>query len=134
MLQQRPWWNADLPLLLFAVSPSEIQAGLNANATLPCNVTPPDQTGMSLIQVRWMSNGSSLALFSNSVPNIEPGFSWDTSRFANGDFSLTILRTGFNLQGVYKCTVSYNSTLLHTHNVTFSILGAFTSFRCTSGC
>lgn len=113
---------------LFTVSPSEIQAGLNASATLPCNVTLPGPTEMSLIQVSWTSNGSSVASFSNSIPNTESGFSWNASLFHNGDFSLSILATSFNLQGLYECTVSYNSTMRHSSNVTFSILGAFTSF------
>lgn len=118
----------------FTVSLSEIQAGLNANATLPCNVTLPAQTVMSLVQVSWTSNGSRVAFLSNAIPNTEPDFSWGASRFANGDFSLTILGTSFHLQGIYECTVSYNSSSLNTSNVTFSILGAFTSFMCTSGC
>lgn len=113
---------------LFTVSASEIQAGLNASATLPCNVTLPGPTDMSLIQVSWTSNGSSVASFSNSIPNTESGFSWNASRFDNGDFSLTILRTSFNLQGLYECTVSNSSTMWHSSNVTFSILGEFASF------
>ncbi|XP_075890468.1 uncharacterized protein LOC142893601 isoform X2 [Nelusetta ayraudi] len=108
--------------LIKHVSPSEIQAGLNASATLPCNVTLPGPTEMSLIQVSWTSNGSSVASFSNGIPNTESGFSWNASRFDNGEFSLTILRTSFNLQGLYECTVSNNSTMWHSSNVTFSIL------------
>lgn len=113
---------------LLTVSPSEIQAGLNASATLPCNVTLQVPPVMSLIQVSWTSNGSSVASFNNGMLNAEPGFRWSASQFDNGDFSLTILSTSFNLQGVYECTVSYNSTTWHSSNVTFSILGALTSF------
>lgn len=115
-------------LSLLAVSPSEIQASPNANATLPCNVTLPpfekgDKTDGSLINVSWISNGSDIASFSNAVTKIKEGFGWDTREFVNGDFSLTILRASLGLQGVYECKVSYNSTTLHSSNITFSILG-----------
>lgn len=110
------------------VSPSEIQASPNTNATLPCNVTFPgsaagDKIDKSLITVSWVSNGSATASFKEAAPQIKEGFSWDTSDFVSGDFSLTVLRAGLDLQGVYECTVSYNSTTLHSSNVTFSILG-----------
>lgn len=113
--------------------PSEIQAGPNANASLPCNVTfPASVTGgqilQALIQVSWISNGTSIASFDNAATNIKPGFSLDPSAFVSGDFSLTILRASLHLQGVYECKVSYNSTTLHSSNVTFGILGMLKLF------
>lgn len=113
---------------LLTVSPSEIQASPNTNATLPCNVTfPPSMKGnkieKSLFTVSWRTNGSAIALFTKAAEQIKEGFSWDTKDFVNGDFSLTLLRAGLDLQGVYECTVSYNSTLLPTSNVTLTILG-----------
>lgn len=110
------------------MSPSEIQASPNANATLPCNVTfPPSVKGneidQSVIKVSWIRNGSDIASFSRAATKIKEGFTWDTREFVNGDFSLTILRAGLHLQGVYECKVSYNSTMLHSSNTTFSILG-----------
>nr|XP_033467994.1 uncharacterized protein si:ch211-180a12.2 [Epinephelus lanceolatus] len=115
--------------LIKNVSPSEIQASPNTNAILPCNVTFPlsatgDKIEKSLIQVSWISNGSDIASFREGVPQIKPGFSWDTTDFVNGDFSLTVLRAALDLQGVYECTVSYNSTAVHSSNVTFSILAS----------
>ncbi|XP_044035804.1 uncharacterized protein si:ch211-180a12.2 isoform X2 [Siniperca chuatsi] len=111
------------------VSPTEIQASPNTNATLPCNVTSPlfvkgVKIDKSLIKVSWISNGSDFASFSNAAMQIKDGFGWDTRDFNNGDFSLTILRADLDLQGVYECTVSYNSTMLHSSNVTFSILAS----------
>lgn len=119
------------PSLLFSlltVSPSEIQASPNTNVTLPCNVTfPPSMKGdkieKSIFTVSWRTNGSDIASFTKAAEQVKEGFSWDTKDFINGDFSLTLLRAGLDLQGVYECTVSYNSTLLRTSNVTFSILG-----------
>ncbi|KAM7381656.1 hypothetical protein PAMA_012481 [Pampus argenteus] len=115
--------------LIKHVSPTEIQASPNTNATLACNVTFPlsvkgDKIDKSLINVSWTSNGSDIASFEKAVTQIKEGFSWDTSDFVNGDFSLTILRARLNLQGVYECTVSYNYTMLHSSNVTFSILAS----------
>lgn len=115
-------------LSLLAVSPTEIQASPNTNATLPCNVTFPlsvkgDKIDKSFIKVSWISNGSDIASFRKAATQIKEGFSWDTSGFVNGDFSLTILRAMLDLQGTYECTVSYNSTTLHSSNITFSILG-----------
>lgn len=81
------------------------------------------QTNRSLINVSWKSNGSVIASFVNDVPNITEGFSWNTSGFVNGDFSLIILRARLSLQGMYECRVTYNSTILPSSNVTFSILG-----------
>ena len=114
------------------VSPSEIQASPNTNATLPCNVTFPgsaagDKIDKSLITVSWMTNGSDIASFKEAATQIKEGFSWDTDDFVNGDFSLTVLRAALDLQGVYECAVSYNSTTLHSSNVTFSILGMYLS-------
>ncbi|XP_037610758.1 uncharacterized protein si:ch211-180a12.2 isoform X1 [Sebastes umbrosus] len=115
--------------LIKHVSPSEIQAGPNTNASLPCNVTFPlslkgDKIDKSLIKGSWISNGSDIASFGEATTHIKEGFSWDTSDFVNGDFSLIVLRASLNLQGVYECTVSYNSTILHSSNVTFSILAS----------
>lgn len=110
------------------MSPSEIQAGPNANATLPCNVTLPPATDESLIDVSWISNGSEIASFNKTDKNIKNGFSWNVTQFASGDFSLTILGASLQLQGVYKCKVSYNFIVLHSSNITFSILGM--SFSC----
>ncbi|KAI9536696.1 hypothetical protein NQZ68_031771 [Dissostichus eleginoides] len=111
------------------VSSSEIQASPNTNAVLPCNVTFPqsatvDKIETSLINVSWMSNGSDIASSRETVTKIKEGFSWDISNFVNGDFSLTVLRAGLSLQGVYECTVSYNSTMLHSSNVTLSIVAS----------
>nr|CBN81371.1 MAM domain-containing glycosylphosphatidylinositol anchor protein 1 [Dicentrarchus labrax] len=110
-------------------SPSEIVASPNTNATLPCNVTFPlsvtgDKIDKSLIKVSWISNGSDIASFSEAATQIKEGFSWDTSDFVNGDFSLTVLRAGLDLQGLYKCTVGYNFTMLQYRNVTLSILAS----------
>ncbi|XP_039643976.1 uncharacterized protein si:ch211-180a12.2 isoform X1 [Perca fluviatilis] len=115
--------------LIKHVSQSEIQASPNTNATLPCNVTFPlsvkgDKIDKSLIKVSWISNGSDIASFGEAATQIKEGFSWDATDFINGDFSLTVLRAGLNLQGQYECTVSYNSTMLHSSNVTFSILAS----------
>lgn len=117
-------------LSLLTVSPTEIQTGPNTNATLPCNVTFPlsvtgDIINKSLIEVNWTRNDSDIASFGKAQDDIKEGFSWNTSDFVNGDFSLTILRASFNVQGLYECTVSYNSKMLHFSNVTFSILGMF---------
>lgn len=113
---------------LFTVSLSEIHSSPNANVTLPCNVTfPASVTGgeidESLIKVSWITNGSVVASFSKAASKINESFTWDTGEFVKGDFSLTILGASLNLQGVYECIVSYNSTMLHPSNVTFSILG-----------
>lgn len=78
---------------------------------------------MSLIKVSWVKNGSAIALFEDMVPQIKEGFSWNTTDFINGDFSVTILTASLNLQGLYECTVSYNSSLPLSTSVTFNILG-----------
>uniref|UniRef100_A0A3Q1FY66 Si:ch211-180a12.2 n=1 Tax=Acanthochromis polyacanthus TaxID=80966 RepID=A0A3Q1FY66_9TELE len=111
------------------VSSSEVQASPNTNATLPCNVTLPvpvkgGKIDESLIAVSWRNNGSDVALFGKAATRIKEGFSWDTSDFINGDFSLTVLKASLDLQGVYECTVGYNSSFLHSSNVTFSILAS----------
>uniref|UniRef100_A0A3Q3LZJ8 Si:ch211-180a12.2 n=1 Tax=Mastacembelus armatus TaxID=205130 RepID=A0A3Q3LZJ8_9TELE len=116
-------------LLIKHASTSEIQASPNTNATLPCNVVFPlsvngDQIDQSLIKASWISNGSVISIFENTVSQIKEGFSWDTSDFVNGGFSLTILRSSLNLQGVYECTVSFNSTMLHSSTITFGILAS----------
>uniref|UniRef100_A0AAQ5WXF5 Ig-like domain-containing protein n=1 Tax=Amphiprion ocellaris TaxID=80972 RepID=A0AAQ5WXF5_AMPOC len=97
-------------LFLLLVSSSEVQASPNTNATLPCNVTLPvpvkeGKIDKSLITVRWISNGSDIALFGKAATQIKEGFSWDTTDFINGDFSLTVLKASLDLQGVYECTV-----------------------------
>ncbi|TNN37374.1 Class II histocompatibility antigen, M beta 1 chain [Liparis tanakae] len=107
---------------LRAASPREIQASPNTNATLPCNVTLPPSASLSLLNVRWMSNGSDVASFGEAETQIKEGFSWAGGDFVNGVFSLTVLRAALELQGVYECTVGYNSTRLHSSNVTLSIL------------
>ncbi|KAM6897993.1 uncharacterized protein PEZ65_020096 [Lycodopsis pacificus] len=110
--------------LIKHVSPSGIQAGPNTNATLPCNVTLPFPLNESLLEVNWISNGTDVASFRDAATHIQEGLSWDSSNFVNGDFSLTVLRAALDLQGVYECTVSYNSTTLHSSNITFSILAS----------
>ncbi|KAK2820327.1 hypothetical protein Q5P01_023286 [Channa striata] len=110
-------------------SPSEIQSSPNANATLPCVATLPlslnvEEINQSLITVSWRSNGSDIASFGNAASQIKEGFSWDPSDFINGDFSLTVLRAGPDLQGVYECTIRYNATVWHATNVTFSIFAS----------
>ncbi|XP_071319048.1 uncharacterized protein [Trachinotus anak] len=115
--------------LIKHVSPSEIQASPNTNATLPCNVTFPDSVkgdkmDQSLFNVSWITNGSDIASFENATEQINDGFSWDPSHFVSGDFSLTIIRASLDLQGVYECTVSCNSTMVHSSNVTFGILAS----------
>nr|XP_020444598.1 uncharacterized protein LOC109953453 [Monopterus albus] len=117
-----------LTLIKHALS-SEIQTGPNTSATLPCNVTFPvsvkeNKIDWSLIFVSWISKGSDIALFGKAAIHIKEGFRWNTSDFINGDFSLTILKASLNLQGLYECMVSYNSTMLHSSNVTFSILAS----------
>ncbi|XP_041671603.1 uncharacterized protein si:ch211-180a12.2 isoform X2 [Cheilinus undulatus] len=109
------------------VFPSEIQASPNSRVILPCNVTFPPSLGQidnSLIKAGWTRNGSDVASFSQAVEQKQEGFSWDTGDFVNGDFSLTILRASLDLQGVYECTVSYNSIMQHSSNTTFSILAS----------
>ncbi|XP_018533870.1 uncharacterized protein si:ch211-180a12.2 isoform X2 [Lates calcarifer] len=113
--------------LIKHVSPSEIQASPNTNVTLPCHVTFPasvegNKMDQSLLNVSWVSNGSKVASFGKATARTEEGFSWDTSSFVDGDFSLTILRASLDVQGVYECTVSYNSIMLRSSNVTFGVL------------
>lgn len=81
------------------------------------------QDGKSLINVSWISNGSAIASLRNGSSTIKEGYSWDNNVFVSGDFSLTVLRASLHLQGLYKCKVEYNNTILHSCNVTFSILG-----------
>lgn len=110
------------------MSASEVQAGPNINATLPCNVTlspsmQGDKMNKSLLEVHWTRNSSDVASYIRGAEQVNPGFSWDTQGFNNGDFSLTVLRTSLGLQGVYTCTVNYNYVELDSSNVTLSILG-----------
>uniref|UniRef100_H3DCM3 Si:ch211-180a12.2 n=1 Tax=Tetraodon nigroviridis TaxID=99883 RepID=H3DCM3_TETNG len=118
-------------LFVLTASPTEIQSRPNVNASLPCIViAPPDLfwVDKSLISVSWISNGSAIASFRNESSTIKEGFSWDKSVFVSGDFSLTVLRASLDLQGLYECNVGYNSTILHSYNVTFSILASPTLF------
>ncbi|XP_074519410.1 uncharacterized protein LOC141785154 isoform X2 [Halichoeres trimaculatus] len=118
---------AVLLTLIKHASPSEVQASPNTNATLPCNVTfPPSvyKIDKSLIKAAWTRNVTDIASFTGAEPWIKEGFSWETADFINGDFSLTILRASLDLQGSYKCTVSYNSTVLPSSYTTFSILAS----------
>ncbi|KAM9717050.1 uncharacterized protein ACNS7B_022792 isoform 1-T1 [Menidia menidia] len=109
--------------LIKHVSADEVQASPNTNATLPCNLTlTEDKKDVSLMQVSWTKNGSHIASFGKAATQINDSFSWNTTAFINGDFSLAVLKAGFDLQGVYECTVSYNSSNLYFSNVTFSIL------------
>ncbi|XP_076007856.1 uncharacterized protein LOC143001896 [Genypterus blacodes] len=110
--------------LVNIVSPTEVQAGLDALASLPCNVTLPHEAVLSLVEAGWTSNGSDVASFGNTATQIKDGFSWDNGEFVRGDFSLTVLKAALDLQGVYNCTVSYNSTLLHSSDVALTILAS----------
>ncbi|XP_062416163.1 uncharacterized protein si:ch211-180a12.2 isoform X1 [Pungitius pungitius] len=114
--------------LVKRASPSEIQAGPNANATLPCNVTLPlsldgHHVDPSLLAVLWTTNGSVVASVGEAASQVEDGFSLDGD-LSNGDFSLTVLGVRLGLQGVYECTVSCNSTTLHSSNTTLSVLAS----------
>ncbi|XP_033840884.1 uncharacterized protein si:ch211-180a12.2 [Periophthalmus magnuspinnatus] len=106
----------------------EIHASPNTATTLPCNVTFPDvikdTVNESLIQASWVKNGSEIASFRDSMSQINDDFSWDVANFLKGDFSLTIIMASLTLQGVYECAVIYNSTQLHSDNVTFSIVAS----------
>lgn len=111
---------------MLTASLTEIQSRPNANATLPCNVTvPSDQpwNDKSLLSVNWTSNGAAIASFRNESSTIKEGYSWNNNLFVSRDFSLTVLRASLHLQGLYECKIGYNSTILHSSNVTFSILG-----------
>lgn len=108
------------------VSPTEVKASPNTNALLPCTVTfapSENKINESLIDASWMSNGSVVASFGGTTEDVKDGFSWDTSEFVNGTFSLTVLKASLSLQGAYECRVSYNSSELDSSNVTLSILG-----------
>lgn len=83
----------------------------------------------SLINVSWSSNGSDVASFSEAVAKTTEGFGWATANFVNGDFSLVVLTASLDLQGVYECKVGYNSSMLHSSNITFRILGVFFSWQ-----
>ncbi|XP_061564720.1 uncharacterized protein si:ch211-180a12.2 isoform X2 [Cololabis saira] len=110
-------------MLINPVSSTDVQANPSTNATLPCNASVAGgHIDVSLIKVDWIKNGSAIASFGEAATQIEEGFSWDTTDFINGDFSVTILKASLSLQGVYECTVNYNSSLLFSSNVTFTIL------------
>ncbi|XP_061667122.1 uncharacterized protein si:ch211-180a12.2 isoform X2 [Syngnathoides biaculeatus] len=104
---------------------ADIQARLNTNASLPCNVTLKlDDVDDAPLEANWASNGSAVASFKNATAQIKDGFVWTTGLFRNGDFSLTVLRVGLSLQGVYECTVRYNSSALHSSMVTLSVIAS----------
>nr|XP_054605686.1 uncharacterized protein si:ch211-180a12.2 isoform X3 [Nothobranchius furzeri] len=116
---------AVLLTLVKRVSSEDIQASLNANASLPCNVSiPGDKLDASLIKVSWTRDGSGVASFGEAAAGIKEGFSWNMADFIHGDFSLTVLRASLSLQGVYECSVSLNATTLHTSNLTFTVVAA----------
>lgn len=77
----------------------------------------------SLLSALWTSNGSDVASIGEAPSQIKDGFGWDDRDLVSGDFSLTVLGARLGLQGVYECTVSYNSTTLHSSNATLSVLG-----------
>ncbi|XP_029954741.1 uncharacterized protein LOC115393775 [Salarias fasciatus] len=106
------------------VSSVEIYASPNANATLPCVVTLPEPVSLSLIEARWTRNGSDVASFVKAESQTKQGFSWNEADFTKGDFSLTVLRAALDLQGLYECTVAYNSEPKTASNVTFGIIAA----------
>ncbi|RVE59578.1 hypothetical protein OJAV_G00189750 [Oryzias javanicus] len=110
--------------LIKHVSLAEIEASPNATVTFPCNVSlNEDQRDVSLMKVKWIKNGSDVvASFGEKPATILDGFSWNNESFINGDFSITLLKASLDLEGVYECTVSYNSSSIHTSNVTFSIV------------
>ncbi|XP_011486356.1 uncharacterized protein LOC101156204 isoform X2 [Oryzias latipes] len=108
--------------LIKHVSLAEFEASPNTNITFPCNVSlNEDQRDVSLMKVKWIRNGSDVASFGETATMIQNGFRWDNKTFINGDFSITLLKASLTLQGVYECTVIYNSSSIHTSNVTFSI-------------
>nr|XP_061807652.1 uncharacterized protein LOC133598882 [Nerophis lumbriciformis] len=103
-----------------------IQARLNTNVSLPCNVTLKlDEVDENLVEVDWVSNnGTSVASFKNATEQIKDGFFWTTDHFLIGDFSVNILSVGLSMQGVYECTVYYDSRKLHAGNVTLSVIAS----------
>lgn len=111
------------------MSLAEFEASPNTNITFPCNVSlNEDQRDVSLMKVKWIRNGSDVASFGETATMIQNGFRWNNESFINGDFSITLLKASLTLQGVYECTVIYNSSSIHTSNVTFSITGMSSSF------
>ncbi|KAF6734746.1 Tyrosine-protein phosphatase non-receptor type substrate 1 [Oryzias melastigma] len=110
--------------LIKHVSLAEIEASPNTTVTFPCNVSlSEDQRDVSLMKVKWIKNGSDVvASFGETPATIWDGFSWNNESFINGDFSITLLKANLDLEGVYECSVSYNSSSIHTSNVTFGIV------------
>lgn len=81
------------------------------------------------MKVKWIKNGSDVvASFGETPATIWDGFSWNNESFINGDFSITLLKASLDLEGVYECSVSYNSSSIHTSNVTFGIVGMYFLF------
>ncbi|XP_037135011.1 uncharacterized protein si:ch211-180a12.2 isoform X1 [Syngnathus acus] len=108
--------------LINNVSSADIQAEANTNASLPCNVALKlDKVDEASIEVNWVRNGSVVASFKNATAWIDDNFFWTPGRFLSGDFSVSVLRVGLSLQGVYECTVRYNSTILDSSTVTLSV-------------
>ncbi|XP_057681477.1 uncharacterized protein si:ch211-180a12.2 isoform X2 [Corythoichthys intestinalis] len=112
--------------LINNVCSAVIQARLNTNVSLPCNVTLKlDEVDENLVEVDWVSNnGTSVASFKNATEQIKDGFFWTTDHFLIGDFSVNILSVGLSMQGVYECTVYYDSRKLHAGNVTLSVIAS----------
>ncbi|XP_077481363.1 uncharacterized protein LOC144092444 isoform X1 [Stigmatopora argus] len=109
--------------LINNVSSTVIEAQVNTNVSLPCNVTLKlEQVEENLLEVDWVSNGTSVASFKNVTAQIKDGFFWNVDHFLNGDFSVSVLAVGLSVQGVYECTVRYNSEKLHSTNVTLNVI------------
>uniref|UniRef100_A0AAZ3RKI5 Ig-like domain-containing protein n=1 Tax=Oncorhynchus tshawytscha TaxID=74940 RepID=A0AAZ3RKI5_ONCTS len=103
------------------VSPTEVWVRPHTSALLPCSISVPP-VGDSLLGISWTFNGSHIASFGTTDDNhVDKGFSWDTSLFVNGTFSLTVLNATLDQQGVYECQVRYNVSELHSSNVTLDI-------------
>ncbi|XP_064820782.1 uncharacterized protein si:ch211-180a12.2 isoform X1 [Oncorhynchus masou masou] len=103
------------------VSPTEVWVRPHTSALLPCSISVPP-VGDSLLGISWTFNGSRIASFGTTDDNhVDKGFSWDTSLFVNGTFSLTVLNATLDQQGVYECQVRYNVSELHSSNVTLDI-------------
>nr|XP_029485625.1 uncharacterized protein LOC115106735 isoform X3 [Oncorhynchus nerka] len=103
------------------VSPTEVWVRPHTSALLPCSISVPP-VGDSLLGISWTFNGSHIASFGTTDDNhVDKGFSWDTSLFVNGTFSLTVLNATLDQQGVYECQIRYNVSELHSSNVTLDI-------------
>ena len=109
--------------LLLTASSADVTVSPYTDALLPCSATLPPGAQEALLQVSWATNGSEIASFRNATQHIKNGLSWDTSLFLNGTFGLVVLNASFASQGLFECTVTYNSTQRDTANVTLSIQG-----------